>query len=81
MSDNGYNRSFVVGFGNNPPSNRHHRNPIATGKSLAGALVGGPTNGGGYTDEADDHVANEVALDNNAGLVGLAAFGALESGN
>jgi endoglucanase len=81
MGENSYNRSFVVGFGNNPPSNPHHRNQIATGRSLAGALVGGPTNGGGYTDNADDYVANEVALDYNAGLVGLAAFGAVESGN
>jgi endoglucanase len=81
MGENTYNRSFVVGFGNNPPSNPHHRNQIATGKSLAGALVGGPTNGGGYTDSADDYVANEVAIDYNAGLVGLAAFGVVESGN
>ncbi len=81
MGENSYNRSFVIGFGNNAPSNPHHRNQIATGKSLAGALVGGPTDGGGYNDTADDYVANEVALDYNAGLVGLAAFGSVESGN
>jgi hypothetical protein len=32
----------------------------------------------GYTDDVNDYVSNEVALDYNAGLVGLAAFGALE---
>jgi endoglucanase len=75
---NTYNRSFVIGFGNNPPSNPHHRNQIATGRALAGALVGGP-NPGGYVDTADDFQRNEVALDYNAGLVGLAAFGATEA--
>jgi hypothetical protein len=87
MGENGYNRSFAIGFGNNPPTQPHHRNQIATGKSLAGALVGGPTEGQtgtsapGYEDNADDYVGNEVALDYNAGLVGLAAFGVIESGN
>jgi endoglucanase len=85
MGDNTYNRSFVIGFGNNPPTQPHHRNQIATGNSLAGALVGGPTNGSvgphqaGYQDNADDYLGNEVALDYNAGLVGLAAFGAAEA--
>jgi endoglucanase len=87
MGQNGYNRSFVIGFGNNPPTQPHHRNQIATGNSLAGALVGGPTEGAegpsapGYEDNADDYLGNEVALDYNAGVVGLAAFGAIESGN
>jgi endoglucanase len=87
MGDNSYNRSFVIGFGNNPPTQPHHRNQIATGNDLAGALVGGPTNGAvgpsapGYEDNAEDYLGNEVALDYNAGLVGLAAFGAVESGN
>ncbi|MEY4550210.1 MAG: hypothetical protein RL685_6405 [Pseudomonadota bacterium] len=73
------------GFVNNLPSQPHHRNQIATGNSLAGALVGGPTNGfvgphqAGYQDNADDYLGNEVALDYNAGLVGLAAFGAAEA--
>ena len=26
MGDNPYERSFVVGFGNNPPQQPHHRN-------------------------------------------------------
>ena len=87
MGENEYDRSFVIGFGNNPPTQPHHRNQIATGRSLAGALVGGPTQGAtgpsapGYEDNADDYLGNEVALDYNAGVVGLAAFGAVESGN
>lgn len=55
LGDNGYDRSFVVGFGENPPRAPHHVN--AFGRSgwdafharephrveLEGALVGGPT--------------------------------------
>lgn len=86
---NEYDRSFVVGFGNNPPQQPHHRN--AHGKNdideegfvhvLAGALVGGPTrtmvqtSPAGYVDDVHDYIGNEVALDYNAGFVGLAAFG------
>jgi endoglucanase len=92
MGDNPYGRSFVVGFGNNPPVQPHHRNAQGTNDieqlpfvhTLSGAIVGGPSNTGvgvtapGYADDVNDYVSNEVALDYNAGLVGLAAFGALE---
>jgi hypothetical protein len=89
--DNGYSRSFVVGFGNNPPVYPHHRNADNLGVLLAGALVGGPTQRNytqgtganaieittpGYEDDVNDYVGNEVTLDYNAGIVGLAAFGA-----
>ncbi len=44
------------------------------GKVLVGALVGGPSDAGGtYQDVISDYVANEVACDYNAGLVGAAA--------
>lgn len=44
------------------------------GKTLIGALVGGPADAGGtYSDVIDDYKCNEVALDYNAGLVGAAA--------
>jgi endoglucanase len=93
--ENGYNRSFVIGFGNNPPQNPHHRNADTLGVLLTGALVAGPTqreyvqrNGGGamgivitapgYEDVTEDYVGNEVALDYNAGIVGLAAFGVVQ---
>lgn len=92
MGDNSYNRSFVVGFGENPPEQPHHRNAQGTGDldvfpfvhTLSGALVGGPSNTGvgvtapGYEDDVNDYVSNEVALDYNAGLVGLSAFGTVE---
>jgi hypothetical protein len=32
----------------------------------------------GYEDVTEDYVGNEVALDYNAGLVGLGAFGVLQ---
>ena len=87
---NSYARSFVIGYGVNPPQHPHHRNSDTLGVLLAGALVGGPTQRNylqgrgataieitlpGYEDNVDDYVGNEVALDYNAGLVGLAAFG------
>jgi endoglucanase len=90
--DNAYNRSFVIGVGENPPQNPHHRNSDTLGVLLTGALVAGPTqrafNQGqganaivitapGYEDVTEDYVGNEVALDYNAGLVGLSAFGVL----
>jgi hypothetical protein len=88
--ENSYDRSFVVGFGNNPPQSPHHRNSDNLDVQLAGALVAGPTQRSytqgtgenaivitepGYEDDVDDYVGNEVALDYNAGIVGLAAFG------
>lgn len=87
--DNEYARSFVVGFGENPPTQPHHRNAHGHDEGdmslpfvhvLEGALVGGPTataagnTEAGYIDDVADYVGNEVALDYNAGLVGLAAF-------
>jgi len=86
---NGYDRSFVIGVGNNPPQNPHHRNSDSLGVLLTGALVAGPTQRAymqgqlvitapGYEDVTEDYVGNEVALDYNAGLVGLGAFGVLQ---
>ena len=47
----------------------------ASPQTLKGALVGGPTgqNGDSYTDVRSDYVANEVAVDYNAGFAGLMA--------
>uniref|UniRef100_A0A7M5UKP5 Endoglucanase n=1 Tax=Clytia hemisphaerica TaxID=252671 RepID=A0A7M5UKP5_9CNID len=75
-------RSYVVGFGNNPPQRPHHRSsscPVngpckQTGSSdpnpvvLHGALVGGPDNNDNYADYRGDFVKNEVACDYNAGF-------------
>lgn len=80
LGDNPVGRSYVVGFGNNPPVNPHHRaahgsvmndiyNPIETQHTLYGALVGGPGQADdvSYEDRRDDFRSNEVALDYNAG--------------
>lgn len=78
-------RSFVVGFGENPPQHPHHRTaqgswsnsmnePSAHRHTLYGALVGGPDAGDGYDDSVSNYTTNEVADDYNAGFTGLLAF-------
>ncbi|XVV06871.1 glycoside hydrolase family 9 protein [Actinosynnema sp. CA-248983] len=85
LGANPRNSSYVVGFGANPPRNPHHRTahgawadsiqePATSRHVLYGALVGGPsTNDDKYTDSRQDYVANEVALDYNAGFTGALA--------
>lgn len=90
LGDNSYGRSFLIGVGENPPQNPHHRNacgcvdveecdeqigPCTNKQLLVGALVGGPrAPTAEYMDTMSDFVANEVAIDYNAGLVGTAAY-------
>lgn len=77
-------RSFVVGFGVNPPEHPHHRTaqgswsdnmnePNYHRHTLYGALVGGPDASDGYADSVSDYNKNEVACDYNAGFVGALA--------
>ncbi|KAL4220777.1 hypothetical protein ACF0H5_019045 [Mactra antiquata] len=83
LGDSG--RSYVVGFGTNPPTQPHHRgascpmSPAPCGSFqmsenspnphiLYGAVVGGPSENGQYTDRRTDYVHNEVACDYNAGF-------------
>lgn len=77
-------RSYVVGFGVNPPQRPHHRTAHSSwGDSmttpnyhrhvLIGALVGGPGNDDSYTDDVNNYINNEVATDYNAGFVGALA--------
>ncbi len=85
LGQNPLNRSFVVGFGTNPPRNPHHRtahgswtdsiqNPTVSRHILYGALVGGPqTNNDQYTDDRGNFVMNEVATDYNAGFTSALA--------
>ncbi len=82
LGDNPQSRSYVIGFGNNPPQYPHHRtahgswadslsNPTNTRHVLYGALVGGPeaaSDGASYTDARNDYESNEVATDYNAGF-------------
>jgi hypothetical protein len=84
LGDNPRQSSYVVGFGNNPPKNPHHRTahgswadditqPSATAHILYGALVGGPDASDGYADSRTDYVRNEVATDYNAAFTGALA--------
>lgn len=77
-------RSYVCGFGVNPPFNPHHRNshasvtndissPASNRHVLFGALVGGPDANDAYADVRTDYVKNEVAMDYNAGFTGAVA--------
>jgi len=85
LGSNPNNRSYVCGFGNNPPVKPHHRTahgcwtnnltgpPAESRHTLYGALVGGPNNDDSYTDDRGNYVNNEVATDYNAAFSGLAA--------
>ncbi len=85
LGSNPNNRSYVCGFGNNPPINPHHRTahgswanslntPTDNRHILYGALVGGPSGPNDqYTDDRGDYIANEVACDYNAGFTGAIA--------
>ncbi|WP_053171293.1 glycoside hydrolase family 9 protein [Streptomyces sp. SBT349] len=85
LGDNPRSSSYVVGFGDNPPRNPHHRTahgswtdqltaPAETRHVLYGALVGGPGSADDrYTDSRQDYVANEVATDYNAAFSGALA--------
>jgi hypothetical protein len=86
LGDNPRQSSYVVGFGNNAPQNPHHRashgsmtnninDPVTNRHVLYGALVGGPkaASDTAYADDRTDYVANEVALDYNAGFTGALA--------
>ena len=77
-------RSFMVGFGVNPPEHPHHRTaqgswadnmnePNYHRHTLYGALVGGPDASDSYTDSVSDFNKNEVADDYNAGFTGALA--------
>ena len=74
-------RSFVCGYGENPPVNPHHRtahgsytnnigDPATNRHVLYGALVGGPGRNDEYSDDRNNYVNNEVACDYNAGFTG-----------
>ncbi|RKP53164.1 glycoside hydrolase [Cohnella endophytica] len=81
LGDNPSNRSYVIGFGNNPPQHPHHRTshgswadsqtvPVEHRHVLYGALVGGPNSSDQYTDSIADYTSNEVATDYNAAFTG-----------
>jgi hypothetical protein len=84
LGQNPANRSYLCGFGNNPPQNPHHRNahasssndinvPIQNSHTLYGALVGGPDINDQYPDDRNQPNHSEVALDYNAAFSGVLA--------
>ena len=84
LGDNPRDFSYMVGFGDNYALNPHHRaasgttdedDPAVNEHILFGALVGGPSQPDdfAYQDIRTDYVANEVALDYNAGFTGALA--------
>ncbi|KHD35933.1 endoglucanase [Clostridium acetobutylicum] len=73
-------RSYVVGFGVNPPEHPHHRTaesswfddktvPGYSRHTLYGAMVGGPDQNDKFDDDVANFNQNEPACDYNAGLV------------
>jgi endoglucanase len=68
---NAFGHDDTVGF--DDPANPEIDNTIPFAHILHGALAGGPTDEG-YVDDINDYRGNEVALDYNAGLVGMAAY-------
>ena len=91
LGSNPQNRSYVTGFGANPPANPHHRNSHASTTGdiysptdntyvLYGALVGGPGIDDVYVDDRTDFQRNEVAMDYNAAFTGALARLYIESG-
>ena len=91
LGTNPQNRSYVCGFGVNPPINPHHRNghasttntihlPVDNLNTLYGALVGGPGIEDAYADDRTDFQRNEVAMDYNAAFTGAVARMYIEQG-
>lgn len=84
LGDNPRQSSYEIGFGNNPPTQPHHRNahgswaadinvPTQTRHILYGALVGGPDAHDQYTDDRSNYMTNEVSTDYNAGFTSALA--------
>lgn len=84
LGDNPLKRSFVVGYGTNPPQRVHHRtvegsypgnasDTVVSKHILYGALAGGPGNADDYTDSRSNFTNNEVACDYNAGFTSALA--------
>ena len=95
LGDNQQGRSYVVGFGTNPPRITHHRaahspenggpGPITTNPTLdahiiTGALVMGPRADDSYSNSRNDVPNTEPALGNNGILAAVAALMVQETG-
>lgn len=82
LGDNENGQSYVVGYGDKPAHNAHHRTahgswkndiyePVSNRHILYGALVGGPNLDGSYEDDRNNYINNEVATDYNAGFTAI----------
>lgn len=72
VGSNPENRSYLTGWGRNPPVHPHHRanEPVKGGatKGIIGGLVGGPTDDV-YKDDVENYQETEVAIDYNAAFI------------
>lgn len=84
LGDNPLNLSYLIGYGDDYPTNVHHRGshgswadslevPEQQRHELIGAVVAGPDNDTNYTEDRGDYVMNEVAVDYNSGFTGAVA--------
>lgn len=84
LGENPANRSFLIGYGNDYPTNVHHRGshgswadslqvPEQQRHILYGAVVAGPDADTNYTEDRGDYVMNEVAVDYNSGFTSAVA--------
>src|SRR5690625_596460 len=84
LGDNPAQRSFLIGYGQNYPTNVHHRSshgswadslqvPAQQRHILYGAVVVGPDVDTNYTEDRGDYIMNEVATDYNSGFTGAVA--------
>ncbi|MDO6747026.1 glycoside hydrolase family 9 protein [Gilvimarinus sp. 1_MG-2023] len=84
LGENPANRSFLVGYGNDYPTNVHHRGshgswadslqvPEQQRHILHGAVVAGPDADTNYVEDRGDYIMNEVAVDYNSGFTSAAA--------
>lgn len=84
LGDNPMGHPYQIGLSDVGPINPHHRtahgswsnsisSPTNNRHLLVGALVGGPGNGDSYIDDRSDYIANEVAVDYNAGFTSALA--------
>ncbi len=84
LGNNPAKRSYVLGFGVNPPKKAHHRtesgiwddninSAFDNRHTLYGALVGGPGIDDVYIDERSQYTYTEVAVDYNAAFSGVLA--------
>lgn len=82
LGDNPLGMSYEVGYSDFSAYNAHHRTahgswkndiytPVQNRHTLYGALVGGPTESGGYEDDRNNYINNEVATDYNAGFTAI----------